>query len=138
MSETLDVVLFGFGACRLGVEARQIRASRPVLTTEGHVAIETLLGLPVPSPTRPHLLTVKQADRDRDLLIGTPVEMVGLAVETIHPLPPLLAARTQLRGLRALAVAEGRVTLLFDLAALLLGANTAESSSRSIHAKPNK
>lgn len=123
----LDVVLFGFGACRLGVEARQIRASRPAPATEGHVAIETLLGLPVPSPSRPHLLTVKQPDRDRDLLIATPVEMVGLPVDTIHPLPPLLAARTQLHGLRALAVAEGRVTLLFDLAGLIQAAALPEA-----------
>jgi hypothetical protein len=116
---SLDVVLFGFGACRLGVEAGQIRSSRPAPGGEGFMRIETLLGLPEAPAVRPHLLEVKLGDRDREILVGQAVEIVSLPVEAIHPLPELLAARTQLHGLRALALAEGRLTLLFDLAGLI-------------------
>lgn len=119
--DALDVVLFGFGDRRLGVEARQVRASRPAPCGEGHTRIETLLGLDSPAEPagQPHLLTIRRAEGDRDVLVGNPVEMASLPVETIHPLPAFVAARTRLHGLRALAMADGQMTLLFDLASLI-------------------
>jgi len=42
-----------------------------------------------------------------------------LVAETIHPLPPLLAARTGLRHLRGLALTTEGAVLLVDVRSLL-------------------
>lgn len=128
--ETLDVVLFSAGGYRAGFEAREVRASRPAPAAATGSDVETLLGME-PSTgiaARQHLL-LKHADGDREILVGAPVDLVSLSVGNIHPLPPLLAARCQLKNLRALAIASdnGAETLI-----LLFGSDTLSQGDAAI------
>lgn len=111
--ETLDVVLFSAGGWRVGFEAGQVRACRPASADAAGDEIEAMLGLsPSPnSPPRQHLL-LKHSDGDRQILVGSPVDLVSLPVSSIHPLPPLLAVRCRLNGLRALAFADDKTAIL--------------------------
>ncbi|WP_306603451.1 hypothetical protein [Azonexus sp.] len=121
--DTLDVVVFSAGGWRLGFEARCVRGARPAGQSatneqEGHIA--ALLGLPPDNspPTAAQWLDIKQiAAEDRKILVAGPVELQALPVASIHPLPPLLAARTRLNGLRALVLQEDidKIVLLFDV-----------------------
>jgi hypothetical protein len=116
--ETLDVVLFSAGGWRVGFEARQVRASRPAPADAAGDEVEMLLGFS-PSETcapRQHLL-LKHEEGDRQILVGSPVDLVSFSIHSIHPLPPLLAARTTLHSLRALAITEDKtLVLLFGAA----------------------
>jgi hypothetical protein len=100
-AESLDVVLFKDEGRRTGLEARLVRAARP-------------------TPDARQCLSLKRPDRgeDDELIVDGPLELVSLPVAAIHPLPPLLAARTRLRGLRALAIwppaGEDAIVLLVD------------------------
>lgn len=119
----LDLVLFGAGVFRIGVEACRVRASRPpARLDDAMVEIEDVLGLSpalagTPSGER-HVVMFKGAgtdEIDRAVRVDGPVELVSLAPERIHPLPPLLAARVTLRGLRGLALDDGGIALLVDV-----------------------
>lgn len=117
VSEELEVVLFTVGGWNVAVEARQVRGSRPAQASAISGEIEALLGLPpVPAQTK-QSITLKQPQQDQEILVGGPVELISLPVATIHPLPPLLAARTSLHGLRALVLPPtvATVLLLFDM-----------------------
>jgi len=122
----LDMVLFSAGGWRVGFEARGVRGARPAPTGATTNEIEALLGLPAAVARAPQVLAIKRPARDgqrgdehdRDIIVDGPVELIGLPITAIHPLPPLLAARTRLHELRALALhpatAATAVLLLFD------------------------
>jgi hypothetical protein len=119
--ETLDAVIFSAGGWRIGFEARYVRGAHPAeqsAANEQAGQLETLLGLPPSNgpSTSPQWLDIKQLVEDRQILVAGPVELQALPVASIHPLPPLLAARTQLNGLRALVLQENtdKIALLFD------------------------
>ncbi len=128
--EWLDVVLFSVCDWRVGFEAHRIRSSsRAPAGTLGN-SMEARLGFspcaPKVSATPSQCLLIKSADDDAkgdtEILVDGPVDLVCLPVAAIHPLPPLLAARTRLHGLRALAInpetVARPVVLLFDTACL--------------------
>jgi len=116
----LDIVVFTAGGYRIGVEASQVRASHPMPPEGGATPTEFLLGLHAAAATGgEQVLVVKHAGADREVVVQGPVELHSVAATAIHPLPPLVAARTQLRGLRALALERQRLTLLVDLRSLL-------------------
>ncbi len=122
--EMLAVVLFSAGGWRVGIEARQVRSSRPASESGPSGELAAALGLPavagspLGSPLNRQFLTLKRPEQDKEILVDAPVDLLKLPVAAIHPLPPLLAARTHLRGLRALAIRsdadEEALTLLFD------------------------
>lgn len=122
MHEVLAVVLFSVGGWRAGVEARQVRGLRPTAagTPEGELAAALGLLPTAGSPVAGQCLTLKRAgqDKDKEIRVDSPVDLVSLPVAAIHPLPPLLAARSRLSGLRALAIrldqGEKSLALLFD------------------------
>lgn len=120
----LDVVRFRCGTWSLAIEARHVRGASSAPAASAAVAIEALLGWP-PAPAGPrHCLSVRppQAGTARAVAVDGPVELLPLAAAHIHALPPLLAARCQLRGLRALAWTgplNQPPLLLLDAAALL-------------------
>ena len=120
---TLDMVVFHTGNHRCAVEARQVRASRPLDGYGGVPALESLLGLPEPekadSPGARLMLLMRHPGGDFPLSVRAPLQMQAMAASAIHPLPPLLAARTRLRGLRALALEAEGMTLLVDILSLL-------------------
>lgn len=120
MHEALALVLFSVGAWRIGIEARQVRASHaaPAGAPVGELA--ATLGFPpvFASSLGRQCLTLKRTKQDKEILVDAPVDLASLPIDAIHALPPLLAARTGLRGLRALAIwpdaGEKTFTLLFD------------------------
>lgn len=126
---TLDMVVFHTGNHRCAVEARQVRASRPLDGHGGMPTLESLLGLPEPepepgpekagSPGVRLMLLMRHPDGDFPLSVRAPLQMQTMAASAIHPLPPLLAARTRIHGLRALALEAEGMTLLVDILSLL-------------------
>lgn len=125
--EFLDMVVFSAAGWRIGIEAGRVRDAHPAPAeqrTERN-AIEVLLG-PVavtnPPAERRQCLSLKRQAIDQKMMVDGPVELLSLPVASIHPLPPLLAARTQLPGLRALALHSApdgqKLSLLFDADAL--------------------
>lgn len=125
---TLDMVVFHAGTYRCAVEARQVRASRPLAASGGVPALESLLGLPEPAdpPSARLMLLIRHPEGDFPLSVRAPVQMQAMAASAIHPLPPLLAARTRVRGLRALALEAEGMTLLVDILSLLDTASVRE------------
>lgn len=123
----LDVVRFRCGSWSLAIEARHVRGASSAPPADAAVAIEALLGWP-PAPAGPRQclsLRPPQAGTARAVAVDGPVELLPLAAAHIHALPPLLAARCQLRGLRALAwtgALDQPPLLLLDAAALLAAA----------------
>jgi hypothetical protein len=123
---SIDIVLFSAAGWRVGLEARWVRNSRsaPEQAT-GHL-IEDLLGMACASATAAtaprQFLQLKLPGGDIDILVGAPVELFSLPARAIHAVPPMLAARTGLRAIRALALAPtlfGQdAILLFDACAL--------------------
>ncbi len=117
---SIDVVLFSAAGWRVGMEARWVRNSRsaPALTT-GQL-IEDLLGMTCASATVAtaprQFLQLKLPEGDIDILVGAPVELFSLPAGAIHAVPPMLAARTGLCALKALALAP----TLFGQGAILL------------------
>jgi hypothetical protein len=127
--KALDVVLFWVGGWRIGIEAKGVLGARPATAcsgngnTEGGVAV--LLGLDnVTTTVLPRkLLGLKGCngvEGGKEVLVEAPVDFLSLPAESIYPLPPLLAARTRLNGLRALALHQdtGQVVLLFESSVL--------------------
>lgn len=124
--ENLDVVLFTAGGWRVGLEARHVRGSRPAPSATDTADVASLLGLTPTGETSAarQCLALKplpqqQRNSDREIQVEAPVDLVSLPASLIHPLPPLLAARTCLPGLCALAlpaeqVSVDRLILLFD------------------------
>ena len=124
LREALPVVLFSVGGWRMGVEARLVRGLRPATeiapetAPEGALAAALGLAQVSGSLSGAHCLTLKRAEQDKEIRVDAPVDLLNLPIAAIYPLPPLLAARTRLRGLRALAIrpeaGEKALTLLFD------------------------
>jgi hypothetical protein len=90
-----------------------VRASRPAPVDAAGGAIEEMLGFPPqPNTTPRQQLLLKHSDSDKPILVGSPVDLVSLPVSSIHPLPPLLAARCRLNGLHALAFSDDNTAIL--------------------------
>lgn len=118
-SGTLQVVTFFAGGQRCAMEARQVRGLRPLSGEDGenYPALDPLLGLPEQNKACSHrqVLTLRLPESDVEFSVAAPVELRELEFDAIHPLPDLVAARTQLPGLCALALEKEGLTLLFDL-----------------------
>jgi hypothetical protein len=125
-NDRLDLVLCSAGGWTIGIEAAQVSGAWPATSAMASdcATASALIGLPTapePAPqegkrTGFYLLSLKQPEQE--VVVNLPVEFVSLPFRQIHPLPALLAARTRLRGLRAVmlpAEAGGQnVALLFD------------------------
>jgi len=116
--ETLDLVLFGAAGWRFGVEAKAVGGAGS-LSPSPLPAVETLLGLSdsgLQGITDRQCLSVKGAG---DVSVQRPVVLCSLPVGAFHLLPPLVAARCRLPGLRALALLPGGMVMVIDLRVLL-------------------
>lgn len=119
--DSIDIVLFSAGAWRVGVEARWVRGSRTAPPPAAGHEIAALLGMEptATAPTAPRqYLLLRLPEGDMEILVDGPVELHTLPASAIHAIPPLFAARTHLRALRALAFdpliyAQGPI-FLFD------------------------
>ncbi len=116
--EVLDVVLFSAAGWRVGFEARHVRGliRSPDASLCGR--IEPLLCLPTPEASGEAGFALRLRTLDVAVLVDGPVEFVSLPATAVHPVPPLLAARTAMRALTALGLRDGEATLLllFDAA----------------------
>ena len=117
--DTLAVVLFTAGGCRVGLEAARVAELCQSSSAADIDDFEALFGLTPPAKAhQPPPQAMRLRETRTDILVRGPVELVQLPVARIHPLPPLLAARTGLRGLYALAILEDAgeysLVLLFD------------------------
>ena len=109
-ADALDVVTFGAGGHRFGVEAALVAAR--VAEGAGAVAAEAALGLPEAAGAADGRALLRLGEHL--LAVTPPVELLRLAASSIHPLPPLVAGRTRLPALRALAFDRAGVILLVD------------------------
>jgi len=112
----IDLVVFRWNALRLGVAAGQVLALESTPDPDAP-SIGDLLGLPTGEEGLPGVVT--RAGPPRLLRLAHPAGMLRVRVEepvvqvrlpacAIHPLPPLLAARLRLPGIRALAWQQGQ------------------------------
>jgi hypothetical protein len=113
----LNVVVFVVAGQRCAVEASHVRRARPLRAEDGNYPrMAPLLGFAEPHDIPPwQVLTIRTRQGDAEYIVSTPVELRQLETGVIHPLPDIVAARTELRGLRALALEADGVTLIFDI-----------------------
>lgn len=107
MDGWLEVVVFTAGGARFAIEAGRVRAllSRPLADS---MAAEALLRLSMAGGDRRWLDLGGVC-----LEVSDPVTLTSLSADDIHPLPPLLAARLTIPGVRALAFdAHGVIMVL--------------------------
>ncbi|WP_295579857.1 hypothetical protein [uncultured Lamprocystis sp.] len=110
----IDLVVFRWNALRLAVQACQVLALESTLDPDAP-SIGDLLGLPtgegIPGVVTlagpPRLLRLAHPAGALRVRVQEPVVQVRLPASAIHPLPPLLAARLRLPGVRALAWQQG-------------------------------
>jgi hypothetical protein len=118
-STSLEVVTFFAGGQRCAMEARQVRALRPLSDEDARIypALDSVLGLSEQNNACSHrqILTIRLPESDVEFSVAVPVELSKFELASIHPLPDLVAARTRLRGLCALALETDGLTLMFDL-----------------------
>lgn len=112
---TLPLVLCHAGDTLIGLEAWRVAASRATPSHAPDTPGKTLAaccGLPDSStpPSQWLLLRTETSDAAPcEVGITGSVELRPIPIASIHPLPALLAARSQLPGLRALAWIDGRL-----------------------------
>jgi hypothetical protein len=124
---TLPLVLCQAGDTLIGIEAWRVAACRAIsCATTGPLppTLAACCGLPDgPRPSQQQLQlrdvppSVGVASEWQVTISGT-LELREVPLTAIHPLPPLLAARSQLRGLRALAWIDQRLVPLLAPAPL--------------------
>ena len=101
----LPLVLCRAGRWPVAIEARRVLAARSATAgDEGQPSLCALLGLDATEHSRGprQILSLDVDGQARRLLVGGPVELLAVPAGELFPLPPLLAARCQLPGLRAL------------------------------------
>lgn len=119
---TIDLVQFSLRASRAAVVAAQVRAAPANTHPSDVIDVETLAGVvPMRLATTPkRVLLSLPGVQGADLVVGleSAADLVRMPHAAIHPLPALLAARNQLKGLRALGwqqnAQDDPVVLLFD------------------------
>ncbi|MBF0562371.1 MAG: hypothetical protein HQL37_10190 [Alphaproteobacteria bacterium] len=115
---TLAVVRFTAGGTRFAAEARHVRFIHDIpffSDGAGILRIESLLGPLASNPVRRRGLVVETATGETVVSVCEPVFLDTLDAKTIFPMPPLIAARLSLKGVRALAMDESGLILLVDL-----------------------
>jgi len=116
--EPLAVVLFRAGGAWCGLEAERVCGAERALGHSAADDIETRLALRVPARGVRYRLCLRGARNVWYLNVAAPLELTHMPAGAIRPLPPLLAARAPLPGLRALALRDGQLVLLLDARAL--------------------
>lgn len=124
---TLSIVCCQLHNLWLGFSAEQINSASTSGINQKTFQLNQLLGLPPETTPARHQLSIKADNHLPDILVSSDIHLCELSLTDIHPLPPLLAARTTLPGLRALAWHQQRFILLFDARHLLAGQSQADS-----------
>ncbi|MTJ83484.1 MAG: hypothetical protein F8N37_21065 [Telmatospirillum sp.] len=111
--DALRVVRFEAAGARFAIEARHVLAMRPAVP-DRELSVESWLGLAGGGAAGRCLLDVSMGGGQRLLEFAGDVRVDSLPAASIHPLPVLLAARTRLPGLAALALDADGVVLIID------------------------
>lgn len=114
---SLEMVVFRAAGHRCAIEARLVRGSRLPSSdreTATIASIESRLGLEDPSE-KPRLILELRTPPGTSVAVRSEVEVRRLPHAILHPLPPLVAARTRLLGLKGLALEPDGLTLLVGL-----------------------
>jgi len=114
--DSLDVVSFAAGGFRFAVQACQVRGMLAE-GAPGAIAAEALIGLAPPAGAPRRLLVV--GGRGACVEVGEPVELEALPAASLFPLPPPVAARISLSGIKGVAVISSGIVLIVDLEAIL-------------------
>lgn len=121
LPDALEVVSFMAGGYRFAVEAGQVRTQLSAPHSTEVPAAEQLLGLSAGATHGSRrILVIKHPAGDYPVTVSEPVELLGLRIDEIYPLPPLVAARNTLVGLRGLSIGTEGVMLLVDFRAARL------------------
>ncbi len=113
----LEFVTFRREGADFAIEARWVRSLRPAAEPA------TPAGPPAPpaatpaGPAAAHTATplrLALAIEPGAIEVERPVELVAIAPENLHPLPPALTARCAIRGLKALSIGGGGLLILLD------------------------
>jgi hypothetical protein len=111
----LEVVMVTIGAGRFGLEMSRVATLHPVLDgTAVLPSFEGLVGVAVSDASPRRCLVLKAGGERLAIGVDGEVSIARLPTRSIHPVPPLLAARTALRGLKALAVDPQGVIAIID------------------------
>lgn len=115
----LKVVAFSLAATRFVLPAGQVAALRPPDgNDEGAIAMEDLLGLPRDAGGLRQVLVLRAGTATRAVAVPGAVRIDDLPASTFHPLPVLVQRHCAVRGLAALALDPGGVSLVIDPARL--------------------
>ncbi|MBF0095010.1 MAG: hypothetical protein HQL34_10755, partial [Alphaproteobacteria bacterium] len=114
----LDSVVFQAGGFRIAAEARHVQGMRE---GTGEAPVENLIGLDLTRGAGRRILIVKvRSGTDGvEITVSEPVSLVPLPVGHIFPLPPMVAARLSLKGVRAIALDDAGPILLIDLPSIV-------------------
>lgn len=112
---TVAVVMFSVGPYRFGVEACQIAGMADCGAGDLPPNIETLMGLPAWPHDQKRIIRVHAGGGYHSVLVGGPVDLVSLPIDSVYPLPDFVAARLAIKGGRAIAWVEGKAAVLVDL-----------------------
>ncbi len=109
----LWVVRFQAGAFACAVEACHVRALHT--HSPQSTPVERLLNLPeAPSTDTRRTLLIRQQAQTYALEVSEPVVLTPLAVQSISPLPALIARYMQIKALQGLVLDEAGPCLLLD------------------------
>ncbi|MDA8411318.1 MAG: hypothetical protein M0001_13145 [Treponema sp.] len=109
----LEFVTFRREGADFAIEARWVRSLRPAAEPAPPAAG---LAAPAATPAAPTAtpLRLALAIEPGAIEVERPVELVAIAPENLHPLPPALTARCAIRGLKALSIGGGGLLILLD------------------------
>lgn len=113
----LDVVAFMLGNQRFAIEATQVRTLLPQQSDISAQPLEHLIRLPkvtIPQTAQYNLL-LKHPAGDYAVTVSAPVTLLSLDSSAIQPLPPLIAACSNIPSMRALAIIQDELIMLLDI-----------------------
>jgi len=122
--QTLALVEFRVGDCRLAVEASSVVSLLEGPSHASHSSVSRLLGLPETSEVARRVLVILAGGKQRSVQVDGPVELRDVPVNSIYPLPELILSRMAINGARALVLMETVAIVVVDLSRLLVAAHS--------------
>jgi hypothetical protein len=111
----LPVVTFAAAGGRFAMPLHQVAAMRPLIgSSDPAPAIEDLLGLARNEGQGGRLLVLRLKDGETAVRVLGEIGMRDLPAAMIHVLPTLVAARSQVKGLAALAFDQDGALMLIE------------------------
>lgn len=119
--DALEVVSFMAGGYRFAVEAAQVASLQSAEISAAVPTAEQVFGMSGGASSNHgghRILLMKHPAGDYAVRVSAPVELLKLSIDTIHPLPDLIAAHNTLAGICGLVLGAEGMTLLVDFRAM--------------------